>query len=667
MATDCNGVILGIVSEEGVIKANHPLILVDGGNLQPIARTVTDANGGYIFNNLDPYKTDYMIFTVDTDGDPRKNALIKSSIQPITTSNGVLNGNFWGMVDALAPDQAVAVFTSSGTNAAVPWTSTQVHRLGAHVGAVTIMDHGTATLREDLFPVPTSSSIVGMAVTNTTAGWGPGPQAWWHANDRDVSAPLCSTQPPLTMCVFNKFNGNAVTFSSCGYRLPDVDNSTLVYGATNNTSLAAYVFGNGTANTRAAMFNVCFETNGELRLKWYGTDNSRNNVLVKSGLVSGKWYMVVVRYGAVGEAFSVDVADCAAGTSERITPGTLRTTGMPYHDATSRRGGLWVSGALNIAGSIESTAYTNAVLAEIGPMFHIYRKISDAETDDLIKSAVNTTTPWRSQPRFLSEIMQHGPSLYFPGDEYVSDPNCRGASKGRKGYAQAVNRGYHRPLNYLSGRRRSLIVPGGGYLASGFSLPINQRFTYSYVWTRLSATPATLFGFAAMYPASDSNPNSYHDQLNISSTASGKPRIYFNRGDSASSYDAEASNSRAVAIGETVMVTVVADCYTNLKIRVYLNGVLADTLTTSQMYGRYAGSSQMGGEYIGSGRFGLMISAHTYTNSYTDYGTTGVTKKARDDLSVCSDVVFWPHMLNDAQVLELYNAWAIAAGPDSHA
>ena len=81
------GAIFGITSEEGV-AAQKRVVLVDRSNLSIVAKTTADASGGYTFNGLNPDTNDYLVFAVDDDGSPLKEAIIHDCIQPIPAYQG---------------------------------------------------------------------------------------------------------------------------------------------------------------------------------------------------------------------------------------------------------------------------------------------------------------------------------------------------------------------------------------------------------------------------------------------------------------------------------------------------------------------------------------------------------------------------------------------------
>lgn len=88
------GAIFGITSEDGV-AAQKRVVLMDRSNLTVIARTVANADGGYVFSGLDPDSNDYIVLAVDDDGTPRKEAIIHDYIQPIPAYQGATFMGNW--------------------------------------------------------------------------------------------------------------------------------------------------------------------------------------------------------------------------------------------------------------------------------------------------------------------------------------------------------------------------------------------------------------------------------------------------------------------------------------------------------------------------------------------------------------------------------------------
>jgi len=92
------GAIFGITAEDGV-AAQKRVVLMDRSNLTVVRRTVGDVDGAYFFNGLNADTDDYLVFGVDDDGSPSKEALIRDKITPIPAYQGA---TFLGNWDVLA-------------------------------------------------------------------------------------------------------------------------------------------------------------------------------------------------------------------------------------------------------------------------------------------------------------------------------------------------------------------------------------------------------------------------------------------------------------------------------------------------------------------------------------------------------------------------------------
>ena len=114
------GAIFGVVSEEGVAKEGAPVTLLDMrreegiGKARIIARQLTAADGGFVFNGLNTAYSDYAVFATDEDGVEPKNALIRDRITPVPAHSGSTwlfnwrtNAIMLGAVGVLAPYPAI--------------------------------------------------------------------------------------------------------------------------------------------------------------------------------------------------------------------------------------------------------------------------------------------------------------------------------------------------------------------------------------------------------------------------------------------------------------------------------------------------------------------------------------------------------------------------------
>lgn len=109
------GAIMGIVSEDGAASQKR-VTLMDRSNLKVVARTTSDENGAYLFNGLNPDTNDYLVFAVDDDGNPAKEAIIHDYIQPIPAYQGAtFMGNWEKRMQSYYPASGWAgVFDASG-------------------------------------------------------------------------------------------------------------------------------------------------------------------------------------------------------------------------------------------------------------------------------------------------------------------------------------------------------------------------------------------------------------------------------------------------------------------------------------------------------------------------------------------------------------------------
>lgn len=89
------GAIFGIVTEEGVVKPESPVVLLDRENKKIVRRQNTDANGGFTFNGLNDQEATYMVFATDEDGADPKNALIQDRILPVPAYSGATLWSNW--------------------------------------------------------------------------------------------------------------------------------------------------------------------------------------------------------------------------------------------------------------------------------------------------------------------------------------------------------------------------------------------------------------------------------------------------------------------------------------------------------------------------------------------------------------------------------------------
>jgi hypothetical protein len=689
VAFESNGAIYGIVSEDGVIKEGCPVVLLRHSGLQVIAETITDVNGGYIFNNLDPDSTDYMVLTVDNDGASPKSALVIDYVQPNQTSNGILAGNFMSTLDSMAADLSLVTMYHSGTSNGLAFTDTKIVRMnGGGLDGAANNDYATlSNFRSDLTPVPTAAGrIIGSDVMANICGWLCGPLNWIFWDNQGACLPRASAQQALSFMVFHRVTTNAATYSVTYHHAGDALDSSW-----RNRALTSHEFSATTANyySRDTHFNLCIEANGEVRIKYLvssGTSPTRKNFLITTlSNASNKFYMFIVRYSAVTTEFIyVDIVDTTTGIKTSYNTGVARGTmhqGTEYgsvQGAGPMRHGIMVCGAHDISSGTfniwDSTngyswssqgRWTNATKAEFGPLAYWNRKITDSEITNLVKAACDTTTTWRSYPRYLSEIMANGPSLWIPNDEYPGEWT-RNQKQAHKRKVRSLGRSNSTKRNLYSARRRRVIQWGGAMIIESVAPQHHLRSTIMLTVKRNTTVAAVLYSNDTLNYTTNYQTNEYslaptanlQRIVYVQMKTDGYLRFYWQN----SSLAVQDMNFTLgnIAIGETAHVVFVLDPYTGLACRLYTNGVFRQSKTTTQM----SGLSLVNGidSYCGS-QTRLTVNADGYQD--------GLAYSGRDIDSdtgcTVADIVIFPSMLSDADILELYNAWAICYGTDSQA
>lgn len=82
------GAIMGIVSEDGLVKPGAVVRLYDRTTGRLVRSAISEADGGYEFVGLNTYTDDYQVLAMDDDGTPKKNALIHDRVTPISAHQG---------------------------------------------------------------------------------------------------------------------------------------------------------------------------------------------------------------------------------------------------------------------------------------------------------------------------------------------------------------------------------------------------------------------------------------------------------------------------------------------------------------------------------------------------------------------------------------------------
>lgn len=169
------GAIFGITSEEGV-AAQKRVVLMDRSNLSIVAKTTADANGGYTFNGLNPDTNDYLVFAVDDDGIPPKEAIIHDYIQPIPAYQGAtfignwekraMSGDpisgFFGLLDQNGSPIEISGHTPYFEGSGVTYGQASITPGAPHIPATALnncaLGFGART-SFDIFTAPTKVSL----------------------------------------------------------------------------------------------------------------------------------------------------------------------------------------------------------------------------------------------------------------------------------------------------------------------------------------------------------------------------------------------------------------------------------------------------------------------------------------------------------------------------
>jgi len=694
---ETNGAIYGIVSEESSIKVGNDVVLMDHASLSIIAKTVTDQYGGYMFNNLDPDKTDYMLFTTDNDGVEPKNALIKDYVQPVTTANGDLGGNFIGVLDALAPTlSAIPIYRNGGTAGTSQGCYIARHHGGSHCVGQTADWNGpqgysdnTATPPSIACPIPSNPLIRAMKHTAGWSGWMNRPLRYENFEKRTaydlMECPKISANAPFTLFFTHKTDpAGPMTYSMTHNMLPNRD------AAVNTTRYTTSVFYPDESNyyTTECFFNVCIEADHTLRLKWLidnaGVPNaaSKKNILVAT-LDANKWYAIAVRVGDFAATTKVDVCDIAAGSvvtydvaaivsiNKHQNYGSLWNTGEP------RRQGFRISGPHNQAVNNNFNTWAAASYwawlafttgnGYSGPWAQWNRKITDAEVALLMRSIYDTGS-FRAVPRGISEIMKHGPQLYIPFDEYpgnIPRVTKQGPRVALQPYGSAFAT---EQANAFSIRRRRAVRYGEGARIQPITNFGANCFTLiGFVYQTVANGAGAVFNLVQCGDQTnyDTNGSSPYHCMYMTVESGGRPRLYWRNNADGYNDNYFGASSNLQNVGHH-MVAIVADTYYGLKLTAYVDGVLQANVAVSQQQLDCHATGINANHYPNSMAVfntGAQINASPSWSSGA-YAQSGIGQLRS---TIClTDFAAYVGALDQAAITEMYNAYVIAVGPDSH-
>jgi hypothetical protein len=107
-----NGAILGVVSEDGIVKPGAPVDLYDRTTGMLVTRQFARDDGSFAFSGLNPNTSDYRVVTQDED-EPFKEALVRDRITPIPGYRGASYWNNWLRLAQL--NRAVTIHTNEAS------------------------------------------------------------------------------------------------------------------------------------------------------------------------------------------------------------------------------------------------------------------------------------------------------------------------------------------------------------------------------------------------------------------------------------------------------------------------------------------------------------------------------------------------------------------------
>lgn len=696
---ETNGAIYGIVSEEGAIKVGNPVVLMDHATLQIIAKTVTDQYGGYMFNNLDPDKTDYMVFTVDNDGVEPKNALIKDYVTPITTNNGTVAGSFLGVLDALGPvASGVPTYRGGGGGAEKVFVS-RMHGNNTQVGynsdwgGIQSWSDDTASPASPQVacPIPGNTIIRAMKHTAGRSGWR-NRITRWAASPPD--RPKAEIQPAINtaggqgnltvMCTHYTDPAGPMTYSVC-YDLRPTFNEESETRSRYVTDL--FYPDSGNYYPPDCFFNVCVEANHELRIKWLVDNNgapvagSKRNILVAT-LSANKWYTIIVRVGLVSDPIVIDVVDNYAGTRTTYTPGaTLESLnkqqnyGSGWVYGTPVRNGFLISGPHNQAVNSTFNTWNGATCwtwlafatgnGYSGPWAWWNKKLSNNDVDALCESITNLSVA--KVPRGLAEIYKFAPQMYVPCDEPPGVIPWQ-TRKGQAVHSLFTNAGKVDYLPPFSLRRRNYVQYGQAKTLRLTHVPHPNAFTVIGFINQPS-----LDGVGAVYNVvfsensvhEDATGGNYIHTLYLSIEAGGRPRAYWrNTSNGYNDNTIGATDTPLKQVGQH-MVAWVFDVYSGLNIKAYIDGVLwGTTSVTQQQLDNYSNGIDSKYSIHAHALVGSSI-PNTASAAAGAFCVSGIAT-LRPTIQT-TDLAVYSGCLSAADIAEIYAAWQIVIGTDSHA
>ena len=537
-------------------------------------------------------------------------------------------------------------------------------------------------------PVSSAPQIRAMKGEGAVATWRTrftSPVFFTDANPREEVAPYLKDERGIgysTVLILHRAtDGQPTSYRVCGEEGVETHN----WGYSEWWAAAralADVTGATVARQRLMGFHVCVEANRQLRLKWLDRLDGEapdasglRNELVTT-LPKDKWVAILFRAGAPTEKSVVEVLDVYAGTT---TKHEVRATGHIFTGKSvyNERYGPAARNGFGILGEYNETAatingYPPAAPATFtaGPWARWNRKLSDAEAKLLLASIYDTTLS--KVPRFVAEIYKHAPTMVVPMDEF---PTAQPPLPTRRGLRVPV---FYvgqqaRPVPYLSGRRRMV-----NKQPKGFSLVFAPDFYKLTLLACVYQTVAGGEGTIVSYGGATSDSSLYPSYptvtaLELAVNAFGEVELRYRLGGAGipENNALEVRKSRATAVKSVGyhMVAAELDLRVSYTAKIYVDGALVATERTTQGYLQAYGFPSTSSVPALSALMVVGNNAARRVSSYNDTQTLGVERLGSSLGSplVVTDMATYAGCIGADAIKEIYDAWQIAIGDDSHA
>ena len=420
------GAIFGIVSEEGVVKPDSPVVLLDRENKKIIRRQNTDVNGGFTFNGLNDQEATYMVVATDEDGAEPKNALIQDRILPVPAYSGATLWANWEYV--ARRDGALTVWSgeyhqTEGGNI-LPYDSQTLLKHSSHVTPSRLLGVGTASLSVN--PSPAGAPHI-PAVRFT-----------------DVYAQIVVPHNPWELPKTAN-NSSAVTKHSleCTINLQSiVDNISLGVTWSSYWTTAHYWTWFGTSGTGASNPGwysrlAYYPGSRTLRVTYrHGDASSTTSPTWNSGVPAGTlvnrdhvFSEGEVPEGLVHIAYTLDPGVRLALFVNGVIVKDWDLAGeSPYLPVAANNSYSygWNNGAFIISGAPTSSSPISVTDGEFGPYaWYPYRLLTDAEVVEHY-TALYDSTVLPKLTGYVKEVITDRPAVYARLDDLQADVTAFG-------------------------------------------------------------------------------------------------------------------------------------------------------------------------------------------------------------------------------------------------